>query len=191
MVKTTSMLAVGVAVVAAVSLVADPIYAIQGQEPSNADRPVAPTAPRVRTEDPALSMLILWATRRSPTFRRLVEAIQATDGVVYVQRGRCSHHVRACLPLWMTVAGPNRILRVVVEDDKTDAEAMASVAHELKHALEVLHDPSVRTGYDMYFFYKLGQSIPGESIRGETFETKAAIETGDAVYKELKHSPKN
>jgi hypothetical protein len=180
-----------VAVVAAVSLVAEPIYAIQGQEPSNADRPAASTAPRVRTEDPALSMLILWAIGRSPTFRRLVDAVQATDGVVYVQRGRCGHHVRACLPLWMTVAGPNRILRVVVEDNKTDGEAMASVAHELWHALEVLHDPSVRTGYDMYFFYKLGQSIPGELIRGETFETKAAIEAGYAVYKELKHSRQN
>ena len=37
----------------------------------------------------------------------------------------------------------------------------------------------------MYFFYKLGPSI-----KGETFETEAAIDAGIAVSKELKRWPR-
>ena len=182
MVKRTSTRALGVAVVAAVILWADPIYATQGQEPTNRDRPGAPAAAGVRTEDAGLSLLIRRATSQSPTFRRFVEAIQATDGIVYVARGRCGHSVRACLPLWMAVAGPNRILRVVVEEGTPDRDAMASIAHELTHALEVLAEPSVRNGFGMLALYKRNGAV-----QGETFETKAAVDTGDAVYRELKH----
>ena len=160
------------------------VDASQGQDAAHVETPGAREVPRVRSEEPSLSALIQQATDRSPTFRRLVEAIQATDGLVYVQPGRCGHYVKACLVFWMGVTPANRILRVAVDHGKTDVEAMASVAHELRHALEVLEEPSVRTGHDMYFFYKLGPSI-----KGETFETQAAIDAGIAVYKELKRWP--
>jgi hypothetical protein len=176
--KRTSALAVGMAVVAAV--MAGPIHATQGQALADVDPPVASAAPRVRTEDAGLSRLIQQATSQSPTFRQLVETVQATDGIVYVMRGRCGHYVQACLKLWMAVAGPNRILHVVVDERKPDVEAMASIAHELQHALEVLAEPSVRTGAGMLALYKRNGAV-----RSETFETKAAIDTGDAVYKEL------
>jgi hypothetical protein len=179
--KATAALAAGVVVVSVVILVADPIPATRGQELADEDRPAAPAALRVRTEDARLSRQIQQATILSPTFRRLVETIQATDGIVYVMRGRCGHYVRACLKLWMGVAGPNRILHVVVDERKPETEAMASVAHELQHALEVLAEPSVRTGFEMLDLYKRNGAV-----RGTTFETKAAVDTGDAVYKELK-----
>ncbi|HEY6614992.1 MAG TPA: hypothetical protein VIZ32_10755, partial [Vicinamibacterales bacterium] len=79
-------------------------------------------APRVRTEDSELSRLIQVATARSPTFRHLKHAIEATNGLVYVVRGRCGHRVRACLVLWMGVTDQHRILRVVVEDARPEVE---------------------------------------------------------------------
>ena len=167
-----------------VLLAAAELHASQGQEAAHVETPHDRAGSRVRSEEPSLSTLIQQATDRSPTFRRLVEAIQATDGLVYIQRGRCGHYVKACLVFWMGVSDTNRILRVIVEHGKTDVEAMASMAHELRHALEVLEEPSVRSGNDMYFFYKLGRSI-----KGETFETQAAIDAGIAVYKELKRWP--
>jgi hypothetical protein len=182
MAESTRALAAGVVAVAVILGADWVVDAMPGQDSDCVDESVAREDPRVRTDDPVVSTLIQRATDRSQTFRSLVEAIQATDGVVYIQRGRCGqHHVRACLLLWMTIAGPNRMLRVVVDDSKTDLEAMASLAHELRHALEVLQQASVRTGYDMYFFYRLGHSI-----KGETFETRAAIEAEDAVHRELK-----
>ena len=63
-------------------------------------------------------------------------------GLVYVERGGCGHGVRARLD-FMVAAGPNRFLRVTLDDRGTDAQAMASLGHELRHALEVLAEPAV------------------------------------------------
>jgi hypothetical protein len=173
-------------VMVVVVLIAAGRVSTHGQAAGTVGIPAAPNA-RVRAEDPALSALIRQAIDQSATFRGLVEAIQATDGIVYVIRGRCGHYVRACLLLWMANAGPNRMLRVVVDNSRqTDIETMASLGHELRHALEVLAEPSVRTGYGMLSLYKRNGAV-----QGETFETEAAIAAGDAVYNELRRRRKN
>ena len=148
----------------------------------------APSIARVRAEDEALSTLIRRATEQSATFRGLVEAIQATDGIVHVVRGRCGHGVRACLMLWMAAAGPNRMLRVVVDSSRQAAiETMASLGHELRHALEVLAEPNVRTGAGMLDLYRRNGAVRVQDV----FETQAAIAAGDAVYIELKRRRNN
>ena len=140
-------------------------------------------AARVRTEESDLSRLIQVATARSPTFRQLIHAIEATNGLVYVVRGRCGHRVHACLVLWMGVTDQYRMLRVVIEDAYPEVEAMASLGHELKHVLEVLSDPKVVTGHGMLALYKRNGAI-----QRETFETDEAIATGNAVFNELRRS---
>src|SRR5258706_15181272 len=59
------------------------------------------------------------ATAQSMTFRELVDRINATDGIVYVSEGQCGHGVRACLSNTMTMAGPNRVLRILIDARKT------------------------------------------------------------------------
>jgi hypothetical protein len=75
---------------------------------------------------------------------------------------------------------------VNVAGGKNDIETMASIAHELRHALEVLSEPGVRSGFEMYQLYRRNHAWSGEA-----FETKAAIDAGDAVHKELKRSLEN
>jgi hypothetical protein len=174
--NTTRTLLLGL-VMAAVLMV-DGVEVTGQQPPANREAPVP--GPRIRTEDPVLTMLIEDATDRSPTFRRLVAAIQTTDGVVYVERGRCGHIVRTCLLYWMTVAGPYRLLRVVVDERKGGTEAAASIAHELQHALEVLHHRRVRSAAEMHgLFERIG------TWQGNAFETRAAIDAQKAVRSEL------
>ena len=62
-------------------------------------------AGRVRAANPGLAALIAETARRSATFRHMVEAIEASDGVVYVVRGRCRRGVRACLDFLVPVRG--------------------------------------------------------------------------------------
>ena len=169
------------AVIAAAILSSDRVVARQEPEPTNAERPDASEVPRVRTDHPVLATLIREGLDRSPTFRHLVDAIQTTDGVVYVEQGRCGHGVRVCLALSITVAGPHRVLRVVVEDLHPEAEAIRAIAHELYHALEILGQSSITTSEAIYLFYK-----QYGSWRGDAFETEAAIEAGNAVYWELR-----
>jgi hypothetical protein len=138
--------------------------------------------PRVRSSDSALAGLIAQATRGSETFRRLITSIQASNGIVYVEPGRCGHGVRACLKIWMQVSGPNRFLRIVIDRSPSDRDlqVMGSLGHELQHAVEVLSEPAVTKGATMYNF--LRRTASNHSNR---FETTAAVNAGNDVIDEL------
>ena len=138
--------------------------------------------PRIRSSDRALAGLIDQATRGSATFSRLITSIQASNGIVYVEPGRCGHGVRACLKMWMQVSGPNRFIRIVIDRSKSDrdVDVMGAIGHELQHAIEVLSEPAVTNGVTMFNFLK--RTAPTDRIQ---FETTAAVETGNAVIDEL------
>jgi hypothetical protein len=79
------------------------------------------------------------------------------------------------------------MLRVVVDDSRkaADIDTMASLGHELRHALEVLTETNATTGAGMFQFYRHSGGVKG------VFETEAAIEAGDAVSNELKRRRAN
>jgi len=53
--------------------------------------------PRIRHVNPVIAAAIARGIERSATFRRLAEAIESTDGIVYITEGRCGRSVNACL----------------------------------------------------------------------------------------------
>jgi hypothetical protein len=57
---------------------------------------------------------------------------------------------------------------------------MATIGHELRHALEILAEPSVRTAEQAYLFY-----AREAATSRDVFETRAAIQAGFAVEQEL------
>ena len=135
---------------------------------------------RVRAENPLLSDAITQGVSRSTTFRRLIEAIDATDGLVYVLDGRCGQGVRACLHMSLELSGGNRLLRIIVNPRRAPGcELLVSIAHELQHALEALSNPSVRTAFGLSsFFHQIGPEGP------RRFETPEAIQRGLDVENE-------
>jgi hypothetical protein len=142
------------------------------------------TIPRVRSTNPSLAALIARATEQSATFRRLIEAINASDGIVYVEAesGECGRGVTACLE-GVTTAGAYRILWIKVDKNKTECDLIASMGHELQHAVEILSDSDVRSGAEMFLFYtRTGQRGPGRSA----FETAAATQVGNAIREEIR-----
>jgi len=143
--------------------------------------------PRVRTTDSTIAALIARASDWSATFRRVVELIDATDGIVYVEPGRCRHSVRACLVLTVDVAGPNRLLRILVDSRKADCSLMASIGHELWHAIEVLREPSLTNNAALFFFFmREGHHTGRDGDPLGAWETEAALKTGLDVLAELK-----
>jgi len=135
---------------------------------------------RVRADKPVLTAAITRGTEDSKTFRVLIEAISATDGLVYVLEGKCGQGVRACLHMSVEQAGPYRLLRVVVDPRRAPGcELTASIGHELQHALEVLRNPRIRTGTALSAFFR--DMRPQGPRR---FETPEAVEAGWAVQKE-------
>ena len=154
-------------------------------QPAAAEADVSPIQ-RVRSTTAMISTVIEQISERSATFRRLVETINASDGIVYVEEGQCGRGVSACL-VTVKVAGPNRLVWVWVDIRKVDAALMGLIGHELRHTIEVLSDPMVTNGHAMSNFY---QRQGWRSSEGR-FETQAAIEAGEAVRAEvLKYRPR-
>ena len=140
---------------------------------------------RVRSSSPALVAAITTATEQSPTFRALIDAINATDGIVYLENGSCGHGVRACLAA-VTPAGANRVLRIRVGKYSSLLSLMTAIGHELRHAIEVLSNRDIRSTQAMQQFY-LRQGSRGS---GGAIETYAAKVAGDSVCAELRDHQK-
>ena len=141
----------------------------------------AATFPRVRSNSARIVDAIALGVERSATFRGLVDTIDATDGLVFVEEGRCGHSgIRACLLLSVTVAGPHRLLRILLEPNKAPGcELVEAVGHELQHAVEVLHERRIRSDLQIHnFFDRLARAVSGR------FETDEAMEAGLAVSRE-------
>ena len=138
---------------------------------------------RVRSRHAALQALIARAEVQSPTFHRMVQTINASDGIVFIDPGTCGHGLRACL-VRVASAGQHRFLFVKVDIGKADHEVMASIGHELQHTVEVLSNPRVRDQSSMYFLYKFNRDYGAHS--SVAFETTAAIEAGRAVADEIR-----
>lgn len=98
--------------------------------------PVNPASPQVRSTNAVIRALMTEAAGHSRTFRRLLETIEGTDGIVYVESGVCGHGVRACLAMSVTPAGGYRILRILIDVRQKPRDLMASIGHELRHAIE-------------------------------------------------------
>lgn len=139
---------------------------------------------RVRSGNPRLAALISEARKRSHTFRALMTSIDATDGIVFVDEGRCPHRAAACLTWHVTLAGSYRMLFVRMDMSKSDLDLMASAGHELQHALEVLANERLRSSAEIQLFYKRGFSPESP----QNAETAAANAAGDAVFREVKRS---
>jgi hypothetical protein len=170
MAKATRRSSVGL-VVAALLSVGSSAVAI-GQE----------TMPQVRSSNSSILALIARATEQSTTFRGLVDTIGTTDGIVYVEAGRCRYS-RACLT-GVSTAGVFRMLWVTIDTRRVDSELVASIGHELQHAIEILSNPGVRSTAAMYIFYSRFAERVGTG-RG-AFETTAATKAGNAVREEIR-----
>ena len=153
---------------------------IASARPAAAVDPAAPVMPRVRSNSPAIATLIELARERSATFRALVATIDGTDGIVYVDEGKCGHSVRACFMLSVQVSGPHRVLRILVDSNRDRDGVMGAIGHELRHAIEVLSNPKMNSGVAVVNFY-LREGATGS----ERFETPAAVRAGLSVYAEV------
>jgi hypothetical protein len=83
--------------------------------------------------------------------------------------------------LSVTVAGPNRVLRIEVDPRLKDCELIEGIGHELRHAIEILSDPHVKDGKGAYsLFQQLGPTDSGR------FETPEALHVGELVGDECR-----
>ena len=146
-----------------------------------ADALPGPQTPHVRSSNLDLVALIEQAGQRSATFRNLLERINASDSIVFVEAGDCGHGVRACF-VSVAASGPFRYMRVVVDTRKADWDLMGSIGHELRHTIEVIAEPRIRDNTSKHFFYEQIGTRGTATAR----ETQAAVDAGNTVRAEVR-----
>ena len=139
---------------------------------------------RVRPQDPRLIQLLGDGMARSATLRSLVNRLEAGNVIVYVSLSQTLKSSLAGKLTWMTKAGNFRYVKATINADQTANEMIATLAHELQHALEVSADGDVTDQRSLTALY---QRIGRRSRSGliESWETQEAHDTGVRVRREL------
>jgi hypothetical protein len=142
----------------------------------------------VRTWNARIAEILGDAYNRSAAFRAVLDAIEASDSIVYLEEGRCHRDaVRSCL-LFVAARDGVRYLRIYVDPRQPKPEVIRQLAHELHHATEVAVRPEV---VDAPTFRALYREIGFEAcprIGAECWETTAARELEWLVVREMERS---
>jgi hypothetical protein len=149
----------------------------------------APTGEvRLRPQNSRLELAIKEGSARSATFRALVDRIERSDVIVYVAHNPTMKSSLSGMLTWMTRSGPYRYVRASIAKDLSLDQMIATVAHELQHAVEVIEDESVVDEKSLVALYRRigSQSSASSPTR---WETAAAQEAGFQVRRELIAAP--
>jgi hypothetical protein len=137
---------------------------------------------RVRSTERPMIELLQAGAARSPTFRRLIETLERSDVIVYVERSR---KIDGGYLRFATVAGHSRWVQVTVNPDRPVNQVLAMIGHELQHAIEISEAPSVVDETTMAGLYR---RIGVQSCRHDAracYETREAQVAGANIFREL------
>jgi hypothetical protein len=144
---------------------------------------------RVRSTQPHTTTLLREAYDRSPSFRGLVDTLQQSNATVSVQLGACrGGRIRSCV-ISVTGSERARYIWIKVDPHATHNWLLATIAHELQHAVEIVEHPhvfdaaSVRRLYRTISFGKCREGL------SEECETERARATERQVLEELFRTP--
>ena len=116
---------------------------------------------------------------RSTSFRELVDALHRTNAIVTVQFGMCANgRFRSCVTN-VSSDDRTRSIRIKVNTRNTDNRLIATIAHEIWHALEILAEPGATDAGGVLALYRrigIGACREGLSDRCET-EAARALES--------------
>lgn len=140
-------------------------------------------APRVRASDGRTATILLDGLNRSETVRALVDELERSDVIVYLEiRWNLRRGLAGSLT-WVEATASSRYLRIALSSDLTGDLMVATLAHELQHAVEIARERSIVNSTTMAGYYaRNGLSMAGH---WNGWDTQAARQTGDEVRREL------
>lgn len=142
--------------------------------------------PRVRPVNARIATLLLDGLRRSPALVQLIDQIEASDVIVYLEiQPTLRNSLAGCLT-WMEQAGNYRYVRASLSGNLTAEALIATIGHELRHVVEIVEHPSV---VDETSFAALYRQIGVGGSRTTNLDTREARETGALVRRDLNATP--
>lgn len=138
----------------------------------------------VRASNPLMQSIIAAAVEQSSTVRQLVETIETSDVVAYIdfipsQAPSVAAHVS-----FMSAVGGRRYVRISVDPRYTGSTAIALIGHELQHVAEIAAEPAIVDEKTLARSYWTWGFTTGASAELR-FETDAAIAAGRRVAEEV------
>jgi hypothetical protein len=125
------------------------------------------------------------AARRSPMVQELIDRLQAQDVTVYVRaRALPQLDLDGRVALLSTVGG-HRYLVIELACGRSELAQMATLGHELFHALEIAGTPAVVDAESLADLYARIGTKTGDSGGLRTFETEAAAAAGVLARQQL------
>ena len=139
----------------------------------------------VRSGNPKVAQLFVDGMARSSTFRALVDALNRSDVIVYVEAKTARQALGGYLTHNVTVAGLYRYLHIAIDTHGASGRLVPLLAHELQHAIEVAQDQNARDERTLQqLFERLAINF---GCGGTTcLETQAAKDVEGLVLTELK-----
>jgi hypothetical protein len=140
--------------------------------------------PRLRANDSRAAALLQSGVERSATMRALVDRVEASNVFVYIGMRPNMGPEQAGGLTFVGHSGAFRYLRVAINPALGSEMAIATLAHELQHVIEVIEHPEVTSEPLLAALYRrIGQ--PSRILRGTGWETRAAQSVGLGVRREL------
>ncbi|HEY8536883.1 MAG TPA: hypothetical protein VIL25_10555 [Vicinamibacterales bacterium] len=144
---------------------------------------LAPFA-RVRPISREAEALIREGAERSTTIRTMLARIEVSDVIVYVDTQITPRRLVAAWTRFVSSSPVSRVLRVHVDPTYPRQVRLALLGHELRHVIEIVEAPGIRTVEDMLRHYRTHGVETGDN----QYDTAAAVETGYIVSDELLRS---
>lgn len=120
---------------------------------------------------------------RSPTLHRLVQLLNRSDVIVYIQLVDRLPTTTRGQTLFAADRGNVRYVRIQLKQGLPQDEFLQILGHELQHAAEIAENRQVRCSATLVKLYRrLGAGHSGPS----QFETAAALDAGYQVISELR-----
>ncbi|MBE3099112.1 MAG: hypothetical protein IMZ44_18510 [Planctomycetes bacterium] len=145
------------------------------QEQTPVESRLVPAA-RVRGVDAKARTLLREGAARSATFRRLLDALEPSDVIVYVETGVLDRPGRL---LFVTATAECRFLRISIRVPGRDADLIAWLGHELQHAVEIATVREVREQTEVLGLYRrigLGDRSHVETAEAQKIWTRVRDE---------------
>ncbi len=144
----------------------------------------------VRISDCRIASALQGGLVRSPSLRTLVARLAELKGLIFVSltTQRLSSGIAGGLSHKVVVAGERLVLHVVIARDYAyNDRIVVTMAHEFRHAVEVLEHSDARNEAKVDALYRRIGYVTGAGV----VETEAALEMGRLVAEELKQDAKS
>lgn len=138
---------------------------------------------RVRAADARSATLLMQGLERSATIRAFINRVERGDVIVYVEMQPALRKRLAGTLTWVTKTQDHRYVRVSISPELSTDMAIATLGHELQHALEVVNAPEIVCERTLAKFYS--QHRDSNQVHATGWDTEAARVAGEDVRREL------